>query len=66
MGSFLIEFRNGSFYGGQEADVGVSRSAAVPFTSQKRAEAEMEAFPWIALNGGMIVSAGTPVTAEEG
>lgn len=54
---YIIEFRNGSFFGSLNNENGCKRGEAKQFVSKKKAESFMRKHEWILVNGGMAVKA---------
>jgi hypothetical protein len=53
----IIEFRNGSFFGGLQLENGVPRDKAQRFASKSAADKFMQKHEWILFNGGMVLPA---------
>jgi hypothetical protein len=60
----VIEFRNGSYFGGGELEHGVGIDNAKRFDSRRAAERYMRRHAWIAFHGGMVVSVDEKETAR--
>ncbi len=53
--AYAIEFRNGSYFQGLDADRGGSLATAQTFSSEGEADDFCHKHEWILFNGGMVI-----------